>query len=344
MTAEAPDISEEELLGLLASEYGLDIASITFVPKGEEAYSYVAKVRDSGRVFVRVQESARADLLETAFEVAYALSTQCELREVLAPVRSHAGEFTSRFEGYSIAVFPYVDGNSAYEVGLSDDGLRRVASLIAAIHSRGSSLSLSKLYQESFDNPFAAPIDRAFEAIERLTTDSSEYQRRVRDLLRAERDDILAVFDRMEQLRAEIGGLDVDFVLTHGDPNVANILIDECGELSLVDWGDVGLGPPEQDLMAFSEDRFEIFLRQYAADFGRPKLHEPVFAFYFYRWVLQEIADYTTRILRNTTARQDEHAWSCLTPYLPVPHAEIQAGLRNVIGVISKVVGPLEAS
>ena len=145
-------------------------------------------------------------------------------------------------------------------------------------------------------------------------------------------------------LRTEIGGVHVEFVLTHGDPNLANILVGEQGEPFLVDWGDVGLGPPERDLMAFTEVRFELFLRQYAADFGRPRLHESVFAFYFYRWVLQEIADYTTRILRDTTAEEDQHAWSCLTPYLPIPHAEIKAGLRNVIGVIGKVVGPLEAS
>ena len=127
---------------------------------------------------------------------------------------------------------------------------------------------------------------------------------------------------------------------THGDPNLANILIDERGALHLTDWGEVALGPRERDLFHFTGERFEAFLRRYLGTVGLVELHERLFAFYTYRWTVQEIADYTTRILfRNTDPEEDRHAWEELAPYLPIRHEAIEAELRAIGAVIRRVAG-----
>src|SRR5258705_9834156 len=116
----------------------------------------------------------------------------------------------------------------------------------------------------------------------------------------AHRGNILTTLETMRQLSATVRGLELDCVLKHGDPNWANILVDRSGIFHLLDWEDLGLGPPEADLVFFSDrlpDRFEAFLRQYLSINRGARLHAEAFAYYHYRWTVQEIADYTTRIL-----------------------------------------------
>jgi hypothetical protein len=85
--------------------------------------------------------------------------------------------------------------------------------------------------------------------------------------------------------------------------------------------------------------RFETFLRHYLAATGPTRLHGGLFTFYTYRWAVQEIADYTTRILfQNSDPEEDRHAWEELAPYLPIRHAEMRAGTHRIEGIIRRVV------
>lgn len=347
MKIDTSGIDRERLARLLDAEYGLGVAAIAFLPVGEEAYSYVAAGRAGARHFVRAQRAVDAAALESVFAVTGALHSRRGLRQVVAPHPTRRGTFTCRYGGYTVAVFPFIAGTTAYEAGLSEDGLAQSARLIAAVHASGDLLGDLPVGRETFDNPFAAPILRALRAAEAPAPEANEYQRRVRRLLTAERADIQATLALMRRLGSEARALDFDWRLTHGDPNLANFLIDARGDLHLADWGDVALGPPERDLNFFTEEeqgmtgaRIETFLRHYLAAAGPTKLHGGLFTFYTYRWAVQEIADYTTRILfRNSDPEEDRHAWAELAPYLPIRHDAIRAGLRRVAEVIRGVAG-----
>ena len=80
-------------------------------------------------------------------------------------------------------------------------------------------------------------------------------------------------------------------------------------------------------------------MRHYTREYGPLALHEPVVTFYAYRWVVQEIADYTTRILfHNTDPAEDEHDWAELQPYLPVRHDDIAATVRRTMAIVDLVL------
>src|SRR6185503_615345 len=123
-------------------------------------------------------------------------------------------------------------------------------------------------------------------------------------------------------------------VLTHGDPNWENILVDPSGTFSLLDFEDVTLGPPEADLVFYSDrppDRFEAFLRQYLAVRPHARLHTEVFAFGHYMWTTNEIAEYTSRILfRGAGPAEADYAFAELQPYIPAPHTEMQAAIKQI--------------
>ena len=57
MKVEAPDIQRSALKRLLEAEYGLSIADLTFVPVGEESYSYRATTHSGANYFVKVHDA-----------------------------------------------------------------------------------------------------------------------------------------------------------------------------------------------------------------------------------------------------------------------------------------------
>jgi Ser/Thr protein kinase RdoA (MazF antagonist) len=342
MRFDTAGIRPEELAAQVGAAYGLPVVSVTFRPKGEASYNYRAAGPGDAAYLVKVQETARDPALEARLWAVSALRARHSITAVVAPYRNQGGNFTTRFGRYSLTLFPFIPSVTAWEPPLTLAQLAQAARLMATIHRRGALLSCP-LPRETFANPFAAPLLQVLQASS--TPDlGNMYQRRVRRLVLAEQAGILAALARMQQLQTAALRLDLVWALTHGDPNLDNILIDERGDLCLVDWDEAALGPLERDLVFFLEadedtSRAESFLRPYAREYGPLALHEPVVAFYAYRWVGQEIADYTTRILfRNTDSAEDEHSWTEPQPYLPVRHGDIPASVRRTMATANLIL------
>jgi aminoglycoside phosphotransferase (APT) family kinase protein len=323
MKTDADDIDKEQLAHHINAEYGLNISDLTFMPRGEDSYTYSGYQPNGARYFIRAQPSWRARDLEQAYAVTYKLNTTHGLSHVVAPYPTCRGSFSVNHAGYTIALFPFIEGATLYSQGASDADLTQAAGLLAAVHRCGNIQSALPLHREKFDNPFKAPILRALQVAADSPSHTSDYRRQAVDLLLAERADILASLERMELTKPRLQKLAVSQALTHGDPNLDNFLKDREGNLHLTDWGEVAIGPPERDLSAFTGDRFEIFLRSYAGAEAL-ELHREIFDFYFYRWSMQEIADYATRLLlQNLPPVEEEHAWTELQDYLPIRHEAI---------------------
>lgn len=294
--------------------YGISVAGLAFVPKGEDAYGFA----DEGhRVFVRAQAGA---MLKEPYEVAAALREEGGVRAVLAPLRGLDGTLSFRFGCFTVAIFPFIYGPSLWEMLPTDRPIAEAAAVIAQVHA--ARLQRPPARRERFENPFA---DRIRQALGARPARGSRRATDVWRLLATERESVLELLNDLDRLGAQCRGLPLRWVVTHGDPNLANFLVDRHGGLHLTDWGEVALGPVERDLFFFTGDRFELALRRY----GPVPLHEEAFAFYQWRWCVQEVADYTTRLLFGHGDPADaEHDWEKLAPYLPI-RREALAGARQ---------------
>lgn len=321
-------------LGLTAhlrEAYGLPIATIDRVPKGEDADAYRAITIDGTPYFVRVQRGGPEVQMDVALAATAVLHAQCGLTAVVAPLPTTRGAFTSRLATSTVAVFPFIRGTSAYDHELGNADWQRLATIVAAVHDSGASCRLPALPREAYDNPFAATIRNALQRADSAGVRWSPVQHQMAALLQAERADLEATMQQFARLGDQARLLAVDMVPTHGDPNLANVLQSDAGSLHLIDWGELAFGPRERDLMFFTGDRFAAFTQTYLAQTRSPRLHLDLFAFYLYRWALQEIADYTTRLLLETNDVDTRtHAWQEVQPYLPVPHAAIAAEVEAV--------------
>lgn len=322
----------------LTATYEEPISDLRFSPQGEEAFNYVASGERGERFFVRVQRNDLNDHLESVYAAVAAIRSDCGITDLLMPCRTRAGRFTSRLGSFTVVMFPFIAGTTAYENTISEADWRRTAAIIAALHGSEHCCTMPIPARETFDNPFAAPIRNALQRAASPDPPRSTYQRRVLALLRDQQEDVEATLRRMRDLGSAARRLAPDLVPTHGDPNLANILIGDDGSLHLTDWGELARGPRERDLTAFTGERFESFLRSYLESSGPVRLHRTLFAFYFYRWVVQEIADYTARILTGPGDPDEEaHAWEELQPYLPTQHAALESGLNATMRIVTSL-------
>jgi spectinomycin phosphotransferase len=331
MKVEPSAIPRTALAAHLHSAYGLPITVISFTPTGEDAYAYHAMARGGEQYFVRVERGTQDDRLEDVSAMLATLRADCGMAAVVAPLRTTHGRFTSQFAQHTLAVFPFIEGTTAFNTRVSDTQWRQIAEIIAALHTSSDRCDVSTLPQEMFANPFAAPIVQALQRATSSFSPTSIEQTQVVALLREQRADLEATLQRFHRLGELARFLAPPHVPTHGDPNLANVLFDTTGTLHLIDWGELALAPRERDLTFFTGERFAAFLEAYLERTGRVLVHQELITFYLYRWVLQEIACYTSRILLESSDEQEQaHAWEELQPYLPVPHASIVVGLSAV--------------
>lgn len=338
MKIDAPDIDHARLLELISAEYDVALTSLRFVPRGEEAYTYIAHAPAGQPFFVRVQPTSPARALEQAYAISHVLHNQYGLRQVVAPLATHRDTYTIQWGKYTVAVFPFIEGTTLHQRGVINESLQATAALVAALHECQPAAGTLPLNKETFGNPFTTAIGRALAVAQAPPVGATSYQHGVCRLLRTERADILATCDRMEWMQRQAQTLVSDWVVTHGDPTPANFLKDSSETLHLTDWGEMALSPPERDLSLFTGDNFDVFLQHYARIRPDCTLHHELFAFYFYRWTMQEIADYATRILfRQLGPAEDEHAWAELQAYLPIRHADIAEGVQRVQNLIERI-------
>lgn len=336
MQTERDDIDKQQLLLALEAAYGLALRSIVFTPKGEEAYTYIARTADDTLYFVRLQPADKARDLERLYPLLVDLQRQ-GLDHALAPLATCAGSFTVIFAGELVAVFPFVDGVTLWQREATLDDIGAAVSIIARLH--GLSVP-EQLPRERFDNPFAQPIRRALELALSARRVSSPLQQAACRLLAAHHGDIRRTLTYFEQLGRQARRQVRAWVPTHGDPNMDNFLEDRDGRLYLTDWGELAAGPPERDLWHFSDKAFDLALRRYASECPLETLNLDAFTFYAYRWSLQEIADYATRLLFGRLgAVEDEHAWAELQAYVPIRHAEIAESVQQIRKVVALILG-----
>ncbi len=182
---------------------------------------------------------------------------------VAAPLEFEDGETISTVEGIRFSVAARIGGRAPDD--MNDDQLRRLGRVVARMHAVG----------------------RTDEAEHRLSLDPETYIRADRDLLDrgghlppAMRDRYMQATDRLLAL-SEPRWVDLELQRIHGDVHLGN-LISSPGGLVLLDFDDMVMGPPVQDLWmmiggrdAWAQRRQNLILEGYEsmASFDRSSLH-----------------------------------------------------------------------
>ena len=211
----------------------------------------------------------------------------------------------------------------------TDAELSQTAVLLATLHRSTDAIDPSCLPVAKYDLPLRHELYTALEAPTKKIPSQNQYQKQLLAALAEHRSAVLETLDRYDTLGHSAATQQTHFVVTHGDPTPGNLILDTENRLHLIDWDGVCLGPPEKDLVSFTGERFEVVLERYIRErHNEVSLHADIFGFYIYEWTLNEIRDYSTKILyKNKDTQQNEYDWESLQDYLPPDRESMEDGI-----------------
>ena len=296
-----PDLPAPTLVARVRERYALPIEHATFLPVGNDSFAWSFRLDgEDARWFLKVLR--RID--PAATELPRFLAARGV--EHLVPARSTVdGAAFDSGEPYTFALFPFVDGATAGELGLTSSQREELGRFLGRLHATAPDEALARvLRRERFVVRDEAYIERASESLDDQPPDAIAAA--LIDRWRLERDEIEHALRRARELAAYGTHVGPPLVLCHADFHAWNVLIEPSGAMYVVDWNEALLAPRERDLMFVSGDIADIdpsgddFYRGY----GEVEIDRALIAYYRFDWVLQEVADYHRRVFDTSLGEQ----------------------------------------
>ena len=292
------DLDDDAVTRSLADGWGVEAASMSYVPEGGGSHHWKVTDASGGVFFVRADDLDDKDWLGPTSDVVFeglgralataeALRTDADLSFVVAPLPAAEGTLCTRLNPrYAISVYSYLAGVS-YPFGpYTDEGVRSAAmEMVTAVHSAtpivghlapphvpriGRRDHLDAFLQEPDKpwnaGPFGGPAHELL----------APHAARLAEVVRA--------YDDLVEATAEARSATV---VTHGEPHPANVIL-VSGTLVLIDWDTVALAAPERDLWMVAPIGDDLFDR-YEVVTGH-HVDPATMTLYALRWYLDDIA------------------------------------------------------
>lgn len=296
----APNIDMDALLHDIAVAYGIHATAITFIPRGECSWGYRIDTAGGEPYFLKLFRDG--SLPTWAAQLVYRLHSVCHIQQVSYPLPARSGEVLNTLAGFQAAIFPFIDGQSLFDLSSHRDTLYQLGRLLAQLHNCHV-LDSQCPRIEQFNAWGLEPYHRVLEtcsATQTLPGAAGEAQRLLRPLT-GRLENLLENLFSFQQKARQCAFIPC---ICHGDPTPGNILVAPGGEPYLIDWDDIILAPRERDLVFWEHDDvlFENMpsspvLDGYRSIAGSFELDPDIIGFYHCQWTVGEIAAFGHRLL-----------------------------------------------
>lgn len=280
-------LDKPALMETIRQVYGYPVSTLTFVPEGMVGCHYIADCADGKRTFVTLLTDNHMAALQTRrLDFTLALISNLYERGLFtaqpAVCRALDGRLKADFQGQPLVLYEYIPGDNLGEEArpYPPEVLTGLGRLAAQLHCASAEVGMEVPFIEQFDLPFEQPLLERLAELEQIKDDARPGKVELREL----------ILPRREILRTP------------------------QGELFIVDWEGVLLGPAEFDLFIFAGEGFPTLLTEYYRCAGKPRLHPELFGYYFFRRNLEDLTEFIIRIMQeNTTAEENRYELDLLT-------------------------------
>jgi spectinomycin phosphotransferase len=318
-----PGLDEQRLVLQLAAGWGVVPESLRYLPEGFGSYHWVAETSSGTWLFLTVDDldgkpwlGADRDTvfagLRACYGAAAALRDRARLSFVLAPHADGKGAVIRRLtDQYTLAVFPYVDGESGrWGDSLSEPARTELLVLLAGLHGATPVVG-EGLSRRGWGLPGRGELEAALADLDRPWA-TGPYGETARALVCTHIGDIRRWLAEYDGLADVLAACPTDLVVTHGEPHPGNLL-KARRHLYFIDWDTVALAPPERDLWMLGR---RGGLDGYVEVTGRTPDSQAI-EFYRLMWRLQDLAAFIG-VMRAPHAddADTEKAWRAIGDYL----------------------------
>ncbi len=289
---EPPDLRVGDLLERARTRFGLVADEAEFLPVGNDSRAWAFRLSSGGEAwFVKV---LAPPVNEAAVEVPRYLAKR-GIEHLVLPVPTLTGAFIDREEPFSLVVYPFLEGESGGQVGLTFEQRTELGRTMRRIHDLPVGDELVGIVRREWFVPRDLPEARRIG--QRVSGSLEEpLERAFAEAWSAHQPEIDRIVDGVGQLGVEGRSRAGAEVLCHADIHPWNVLVQPSGGFAIVDWNETVLAPRERDLMFVdggpgpSRDADAFF-----AGYGEIEIDSVVIAYYRFEWVVEELADYGRR-------------------------------------------------
>lgn len=305
---EKPDISDDRIVSCLRDDYGISVAHLSFLPLGNDVNTAVYRVvsADGTTYFLKL----RSGTFDEAIVAIPQFLSECGINEVIAALETLTRRLWTRLDAFAVIVSPFVAGHNGFAAPLSERQWMQLGSALKRLHTAAVPPCLSNHVPREAYSPHVRERVMMFQSRVEDTSFSERNAAKLAAFLRDRRDEISFLVERAEALGRALQARALDQVLCHADIHAGNVLIDDTGELHLVDWDTMTFAPKERDLMFIgggiggnwnSSQEEALFYRGY----GETNIDLVALTYYRYERFVQDISEFCERLLLTNEGGAD---------------------------------------
>ncbi|MCI0711200.1 MAG: aminoglycoside phosphotransferase family protein [Chloroflexi bacterium] len=304
---EKPDSHVMTIINCFQENYGLAITTLEFLPLGADRDTAVYKAVSTDETFYFVK-LRRGDFDEMPVIVPDFLAAH-GVKNIIPPLHTITGQIWTLLDDYKVTVSPFVEGQSGFEVDLSEQQWLEFGQALKTIHTTEvPSTIAARIRREDYSSHWRETV-RKFQRLIVETTFDDPVSVELSALLKRQEDVINRLVERASYLASILLTQANEYVLCHADIHAGNVLIDAVGNLYIVDWDTMLLAPKERDLMFIGggivkwndPQESEWFYRGY----GDTDVDPVALTYYRHERIVEDIVVYCEEILLTDGDSED---------------------------------------
>ena len=306
---EKPDIDEAKIIHCLMDDFGLEIKEITFLPLGADLNTAVYRVsaKDGKDYFLKLRSG---EFNEASVTVPKFLG-ESGLKQVIPPFPVQDGKLWAELPPYKVILYPFMEGHDGYEEKMSAQQWVEFGAAMKKFHTMEFPEEISRGVPHETFSPRWRDTVKSFLGRIKNETFNEPVAAQMAAFLKSNSRETLELVVRSERLAQTLQNQPLEFILCHADIHGWNLLINNTGELYIVDWDTLILAPKERDLMFIGgalgdsgytpQQEEKLFYQGY----GRSDIDQGAIAYYRYERILEDIGVYCKQIFLSDEGGDD---------------------------------------
>jgi spectinomycin phosphotransferase len=308
-----PNLPNETINTALHTHYGISITALTFLPIGNDSASSVYRVHtdDGTAYFLKVRTGVGFSV--PSLVVPRFFHDQ-GVPHIIAPLPTITQTLWVSVNDFALSLYPFIEGRTGADVGLSQQHWRAFGALLKEIHSSQLTPDLLQIVPREPFIPTRRSVITDLEAAIARQIFTHPVERELAAFWHTRQSEIHRLVDRADALGHQLRQASTPLVLCHADMHTWNVLLDTTQQLWLVDWDETILALKERDLMfvvgGIGPDL--VGPRDTACFFqgyGDNAIDPRALTYYRYAWAVQDMGAYGEQVFflpdLNEEARRD---------------------------------------
>jgi len=300
-------LKKDQMSYVLEIHFGINSKIIESLPLGNDPSASIYRIVDhlNQRYFLKLNKN---DVTKQGIQVPFYLYSK-GIDAVIPPIVNKKGGLWFSENGFTWVLYPFVQSCNGYEVEFSSFQWRSFGESLSKIHAVSLSEDLfQSLPKESFKSISCERVKEYDFKMKNTSCNDTESAKLV-DFWKEKRNEIQQLIQNTDQIGRKVRTKTetFDLVLCHADLHPGNTVIDEEGNLIIVDWDSPILAPKERDLMfiggghRFKKPDINAFYNAY----GKLEPYFELISYYRNERILADIAVTADEIFGNKGTKEE---------------------------------------